>query len=63
MLVTHYQRYKNPNRLLIEFHDRFVENGRIKTQQTIKKLNAHGYEIFAISDSFEEISFIKKNVL
>lgn len=46
------------NQLLIEFHDRFFENGNIKSQQAIEKLRRHGYEIFAISDSFEEISFI-----
>lgn len=47
--------------ILVEFHDRFFENGILKTQQTIKLLKSNGYEIFAISDSFEEISFIKKN--
>lgn len=49
--------------ILIEFHDRFFENGHLKTKQTIKKLNTYGYEIYAVSDSFEEISFINKNVL
>lgn len=49
--------------ILIEFHDRFVENGKARTQQAIQKLNAHGFEIFAVSDSFEEVSFIRKNVL
>jgi FkbM family methyltransferase len=49
--------------IVIEFHDRFMENGSLKSKQTIDKLNSHGYEIFAISDSFEEISFINKSVL
>ncbi|MDB5024600.1 MAG: methyltransferase, FkbM family [Mucilaginibacter sp.] len=49
------------DQILVEFHDRFVENGTFKTQQIIKHLNDKGYEIFAISDSFEEISFINGN--
>lgn len=49
--------------ILIEFHDRFFNNGQLKTKQAIRKLNDYGYEIFAISDSLEEISFIKKNAL
>jgi FkbM family methyltransferase len=51
------------NQFLIEFHERLFENGKSKTQKIIKKLNSNGYEIFAISDSFEEISFINKNIL
>jgi FkbM family methyltransferase len=49
------------DQILIEFHDRFVENGKAKTQQTIRHLNNKGFEIFAISDSYYEISFINKN--
>jgi FkbM family methyltransferase len=49
--------------ILIEFHDRFFENGNYKSKEVIKKMNRRGYEIFAISDSFEEISFINKNAL
>lgn len=49
--------------ILIEFHDRFVENGKARTQQAIKKLNDRGYEIFAVSDSFEEVSLIHKSAL
>ncbi len=49
--------------ILIEFHDRFFENGTLKTKQAIQKLNDHGYEIYAVSDSFEEISFINKNAI
>ena len=49
--------------ILIEFHDRFYDNGILKTKQSILKLNQHGYKIFAISDSFEEISFINVGAL
>jgi FkbM family methyltransferase len=46
------------NQILIEFHGRFYKNGNTKTKQAVKKLKNHGYEIFAISNSFEEVSFI-----
>ncbi|MBS1589418.1 MAG: FkbM family methyltransferase [Bacteroidetes bacterium] len=46
--------------ILIEFHDRFFTNGTLKTKATIVNLRDSGYEIFVISNSLEEISFIKK---
>jgi FkbM family methyltransferase len=49
--------------ILIEFHDRLFDDGKIKSINAIKKLKNHGYEIFGISDSFEEVSFIKKTIL
>jgi FkbM family methyltransferase len=49
--------------ILIEFHDRFHEEGELKSKQAIEKLNRNGYEIFAVSDTFEEVSLIYKNVL
>lgn len=51
------------NQILIEFHDRLFANGKLKTIEAIKKLNDYGYEIFGISDSFEEVSFINKRIL
>lgn len=47
--------------ILIEFHDRFVIDGMRKTKQTVNKMKSNGYSVFAISESKEEISFIKKN--
>lgn len=47
--------------LLIEFHHRFPQVGLQKTKKIIKQLNNYGYELFAISDSKEEYSFIKVN--
>ena len=49
--------------ILIEFHDRFVENGKKKTREAIKKLKAHGYVISSISESNEEFSFVNKRIL
>jgi len=51
------------NQILIEFHNRMFTGGKILTINAIKKLKNHGYEIFGISDSFEEISFINKKIL
>ncbi len=46
--------------IVIEFHDRFFDNGVLRTKQAIEKLKNNGYKIFAISASLEEISFILK---
>lgn len=51
------------SQVLVEFHDRFFKDGRSKTINAIELLNAHGYEIFGVSDSLEEVSFIKKSVI
>jgi FkbM family methyltransferase len=44
--------------ILVEFHDRFFPDGREKTRQAINNLKAHGFSIFGVSDTFEEVSFI-----
>ncbi len=49
--------------ILIEFHDRFFEDGKLRTKKAIEKLKGHGYGIYGVSDTFEEISFIHKNAL
>jgi len=49
--------------LLVEFHDRFEKNGIEKTIDTVKKLKLNGFKIFAISDSFEEVSFVNERYL
>lgn len=51
------------DQMAIELHERLFENGKEKSLQLINSLKNYGYEIFAISDSYEEISFIRKNVL
>jgi FkbM family methyltransferase len=51
------------NQILVEFHDRFFEEGSEQTIRMINKLKYHHFEIFGISDSFEEVSFINKRVL
>jgi len=46
--------------ILIELHDRFVLNGNKKLKQAERLLKAKGFEIFALSESLEEVSFINK---
>lgn len=47
------------NQILIEIHERFFKDGRKKTKELLLNLKDHGYFLFAISDTFEELSFIK----
>jgi FkbM family methyltransferase len=52
-----------PAQILIEFHDRFFDEGEQITIDAITKLRASGYELFAVSPSFEEVSFIDINTI
>ncbi|RKT01344.1 FkbM family methyltransferase [Chryseobacterium defluvii] len=45
--------------ILIEIHERFFENGKDKTQKLLSVLEQYGYKLFGVSDSMEELSFIK----
>jgi FkbM family methyltransferase len=45
--------------ILLEIHERFFDNGMEKTQLLLDSLHRHGYQIFGVSDTLEEISFIK----
>ncbi|SHG58965.1 FkbM family methyltransferase [Flagellimonas flava] len=51
------------DQLLIEFHDRFFDSASPKSLSSVRRLNEKGYEIFAVSDSFEEVSFIRKGLI
>ena len=51
------------NQILVEFHDRFFENGRNMSKQAVNKLKENGYKIFEVSGSFQEVAFIKENAL
>ena len=50
------------NQILVEFHGRFYNDGKSKTLKIIERLSSYGFEIFAISNSYEEVSFINKNL-
>ena len=51
------------NQLLIEFHDRFFKTNTPKSLDSVNLLKNSGYEIFAVSDSYEEVSFLRKTLL
>lgn len=51
------------HQLAVEFHDRFFKDGKAKTIKAIELLKERGFEIFGVSDSLEEVSFINKNIL
>ena len=46
------------DQILIEFHERFFDDGFQKTMDAIKKIGKKGYKLFGISESKEELSFI-----
>lgn len=48
--------------ILLEAHERFFKDGKKKTEHLFNLLNQHGYHIFAISDSYQEISLIRKDI-
>ena len=49
------------NQILIEFHDRFFSDGKVMRKNAENILRSNGFEIFAISNSLEEVSFIRKS--
>ncbi|HLU05749.1 MAG TPA: FkbM family methyltransferase [Woeseiaceae bacterium] len=48
-----------PLQLLVEFHHRFAGIGLARTEETIARLRACGYRIFAVSETGREVSFIR----
>ncbi|MEM0941260.1 MAG: FkbM family methyltransferase [Bacteroidota bacterium] len=51
------------NQFAIEIHERFFSDGITKTKLLVESMNKNGYKIFAISDSYKEISFVKEILL
>ncbi len=51
------------NQIVLEFHDRFVENGVEKRKKLMKRLRGNGYVLFAISKNLQEYSFICKSLI
>jgi FkbM family methyltransferase len=50
------------DQILVEFHDRFVKKGTLRRRKLIKDLEKAGYIVLAVSESFQEFSFIKKTL-
>lgn len=51
------------DQILIEFHDRFFDEKENKSKLLVEKMRSFGYEIFAASISYEEVSFIHSRAL
>lgn len=47
------------DQIAVELHERFFKDGKVKSIKLVNELKQRGYEIFAVSRSFEEVSFIK----
>lgn len=46
------------DQILVEFHDRLFEGHEYKSKNIVEQMKRKGYEIFAASMSYEEISFV-----
>lgn len=51
------------DQLLIEFHDRLFDQENYKSKEIVNKMNKNGYEVYASSVTYEEVSFIHKRKL
>ncbi|WP_417732222.1 FkbM family methyltransferase [Rosistilla oblonga] len=51
------------DQLLIEFHDRFFDDGLARTKAAVAMLKDSGFQLFGASDSLEELSFIHRSVV
>ncbi len=49
----------NLTQIAVEIHERFVEGGVASTQKMIAQIEQYGFQLAAISDSLEELTFIK----
>jgi FkbM family methyltransferase len=47
-----------PGQLLIEFHDRLMPDGSDCSRKVVDRLKQYGYQLFAVSDSLQEVSFV-----
>ncbi len=51
------------DQILVEFHDRLFDLDNFKSREVTEHLKENGYEIFACSRTYEEVSFIHKSRL
>jgi EAL domain-containing protein (putative c-di-GMP-specific phosphodiesterase class I) len=51
------------NQILVEIHERFFPNGIQRTKSLLKAFYKAGYGIFAVSNTLEEISFIRRELI
>lgn len=53
----------NIDQLCLEVHDRFFDNGKQMLKEMLDLIKANGYVLIAVSDYFQELTFVKKNIL
>jgi FkbM family methyltransferase len=51
------------DQMLIKFHDAYFKDGLERTKNSIAMLQEHGYEVFAVSESDQEVSLIRKSLV
>jgi len=52
----------NCGQILIEFHEKFLKNGKKRLNNIINKMNKNGYYCFAISKDGQEYSFLNNKI-
>jgi len=52
----------NIGQILVEFHDRLVNSGEYRSKNIVNLLSEKGFNIFGISASYEEVSFINNSI-
>ena len=53
----------NIYQICVEVHDRFLSNGIKELFKFVNGLERYGYKMISVSDSYEELTFIKKGIL
>lgn len=48
------------DQMVVEFHNHLFDDGLERTRKSIAMLREHGYEIFAVSETNNEVSLIRK---
>ncbi len=49
----------NVSQIIVDFHNRYLRDGKDKLKRCLKTMDNAGYKIFAINEYNEAISFIK----
>jgi FkbM family methyltransferase len=57
------EKHVYPAQIVLEFHDRFFPDTPARSKHTVGILRCYGYQLFAISPSLQEASFIRSNMM
>ncbi|NGM60385.1 FkbM family methyltransferase [Sphingobacterium sp. SGG-5] len=50
----------NIGQIVVEIHEKFFDDGKKRVKRFLELLKAHNYVVFGISDTYQEVSFIKR---